>query len=43
MKINYIGMQAYLTKAIQELNAKVLEREELIQQLQTRVNLLKNS
>ena len=30
MKINYIGMQAYLTKAIQELNAKVLEREELV-------------
>lgn len=43
MNINYIGMQAYLTKAIQELNTKVSERDALIQTLQARVNLLKNS
>ena len=42
MKINYIGMQAYLTNAYKNL-IKSFEREELIQRLQTRVNLLKNS
>ena len=42
MKINYIGIQSYLTKAIQELHEKVLTRQNLIDNLKNRINLLKN-
>ena len=43
MNINYFGIQAYLTKAIQELHSKVLERETIIQNLKQRLEILKNS
>mgnify|MGYP001322277177 CR=1 FL=1 len=42
MNINYFGIQAYLTKAIQELHSKVLERETIIQNLKQRLEILKN-
>ena len=43
MNINYFGIQAYLTKAIQELHSKVLQRETIIQNLKQRLEILKNS
>ena len=43
MKLNYIGIQAYLTQAIKELYSKVIQRNIKISQLKDRINKLENN